>query len=99
MKEDWFKLENTEEIVTPSLVVFPKRILHNIKLMIEIAGGTESLRPHIKTHKMSEIIKMQIDNGINKFKCATINEAELLAKTGAKDILLAIQPTGKNIQV
>jgi len=97
MKEDWFKLENTYEISTPSLVVFPKRILHNIKLMIEIAGGTESLRPHIKTHKMSEIIKMQIDNGINKFKCATITEAELLAKSGAKDILLAIQPTGKNI--
>ena len=97
MKEDWFKLENTNEIITPSLVVFPKRILHNIKLMIEIAGGTESLRPHIKTHKMSEIIKMQIDNGINKFKCATITEAELLAKSGAKDILLAIQPTGKNI--
>tara|TARA_B100001057_G_scaffold135115_3_gene134577 strand:+ start:788 stop:1891 length:1104 start_codon:yes stop_codon:yes gene_type:complete len=97
MKEDWFKLENTHEISTPSLVVFPKRILHNIKLMIEIAGGTESLRPHIKTHKMSEIIKMQIDNGINKFKCATITEAELLAKSGAKDILLAIQPTGKNI--
>ena len=94
MKEDWFKLENTDEIITPSLVVFPKRILHNIKLMIEIAGGTESLRPHIKTHKMSEIIKMQIDN---KFKCATITEAELLAKSGAKDILLAIQPTGKNI--
>ena len=97
MKEDWFKLENTDEIITPSLVVFPKRILYNIKLMIEIAGGTESLRPHIKTHKMSEIIKMQIDNGINKFKCATITEAELLAKSGAKDILLAIQPTGKNI--
>ena len=97
MKEDWFKLENTDEIITPSLVVFPKRILHNIKLMIEIAGGTESLRPHIETHKMSEIIKMQIDNGINKFKCATITEAELLAKSGAKDILLAIQPTGKNI--
>ena len=97
MKEDWFKLENTDEIITPCLVVFPKRILHNIKLMIEIAGGTESLRPHIKTHKMSEIIKMQINNGINKFKCATITEAELLAKSGAKDILLAIQPTGKNI--
>ena len=33
MKEDWFKLENTDEIITPCLVVFPKRILHNIKLM------------------------------------------------------------------
>lgn len=97
MKQDWYKIKNSEDIITPSLVVFPKRIEQNIKLMIEIAGGTDCLRPHIKTHKIAEIIKMQIDYGINKFKCATVSEAELLAKCGAKDILLAMQPTGINI--
>jgi D-serine deaminase-like pyridoxal phosphate-dependent protein len=40
---------------------------------------------------------MQMDYGIEKFKCATIAEAELLAQTGAKDVLLAMQPTGPNI--
>ena len=40
---------------------------------------------------------MQLDQGITKFKCATLSEAELLAKCNAKDILLAMQLTGSNI--
>jgi D-serine deaminase-like pyridoxal phosphate-dependent protein len=35
--------------------------------------------------------------GIYKFKCATIAEAELLAISNAKDILLSIQPTGTTL--
>jgi D-serine deaminase-like pyridoxal phosphate-dependent protein len=47
---------------------------------------------------MSEIIKLQMNAGINKFKCATISEAEMVARCGATDILLAIQPVGPNIE-
>ena len=65
--------------------------------MIDIAGGTEFLRPHIKTYKIAEIIQLQLKHGIQKFKCATITEAELLAESGVKDVLLAIQPVGANI--
>ena len=56
MDKDWYRINNVEDIPSPSLVVFPKRIEENIKLMIKIAGGTEKLRPHIKTHKIAEII-------------------------------------------
>lgn len=35
---------------------------------------------------------MLMDAGITKFKCATISEAEMLATTGAEDVLLAYQP-------
>jgi len=66
--------------------------------MIEIAGDPARLRPHIKTHKSAEIVRMQMDAGIQKFKCATLAEAELLGKENAKDILLAIQPIGPNIR-
>jgi D-serine deaminase-like pyridoxal phosphate-dependent protein len=97
MNKDWYRINNVENILSPSLVVFPKRIEANIKLMIQIAGGTDILRPHIKTHKMAEIINMQLDHGITKFKCATLSEAELLAKCNAKDILLAMQMTGVGI--
>ena len=69
----------------------------NIAKMIAIAGGTSSLRPHIKTHKTAEIIRMQMRHGIQKFKCATIAEAELLAQCGAQDILLAMQPVGFHV--
>lgn len=65
--------------------------------MIEMAGGAEKLRPHIKTHKTAEIVEMQLNQGIRKFKCATIAEAELLARCGAADILLAMQPVGADM--
>ncbi len=93
----WYKIEDSESVVSPSLLVYPDRIEKNIQTMIKIAGGAENLRPHIKTYKIAEIIKLQISYSIDKFKCATIAEAELLAKCKAKDILLAMQPVGLHI--
>lgn len=95
---NWFKIANTEDVYSPSLLVYPDRILHNIRVMVEMAGGAEHLRPHIKTHKTAEIIEMQLEQGIQKFKCATIAEAELLAMCHAPDILLAMQPVGANMK-
>jgi D-serine deaminase-like pyridoxal phosphate-dependent protein len=93
----WYEFDNVEDITSPALLVYPDRIEKNIQLMIEIAGGTKFLRPHIKTHKIAEIIEMQLRYGITKFKCATIAEAELLALCGVNDILLAMQPVGNQI--
>jgi len=95
--KNWYELDNPEEIVSPSLLVYPDRIEKNIALMISIIGDVTRLRPHIKTHKTAEIIEMQMQHGIQKFKCATIAEAELLAQCGAKDILLAMQAVGANL--
>jgi len=95
--QNWYKVEDIKDVITPSLLVYPDRVEENIRTMIEIAGGTQFLRPHVKTYKMAEIIKLQMDYGIKKFKCATIAEAELLAICGAEDILLAMQPVGANI--
>jgi D-serine deaminase-like pyridoxal phosphate-dependent protein len=39
-----------------------------------------------------------MDQGITKFKCATIAEAEMVAAAGAADVLLAYQPVGPNIR-
>lgn len=94
----WYKIADTEDVISPSLLVYPDRILHNIRTMVEMAGGAEHLRPHIKTHKTAEIVEMQLDQGIQKFKCATIAEAELLAMCKAPDILLAMQPVGANMK-
>ena len=96
-KKSWYLLDNTNEVHTPSLLIYPNRIEANIKKMIDIAGGPDRLRPHVKTHKMSEIIKLQMKYGILKFKCATIAETEMAAGCGASDILLAVQPVGPNI--
>lgn len=94
----WYELENPDDVISPGLLVYPDLIEGNIKRMVMIAGGTDRLRPHVKTHKMAEIIRLQIKYGINKFKCATISETEMVARCGADDILLAIQPVGPNIR-
>jgi D-serine deaminase-like pyridoxal phosphate-dependent protein len=96
--KSWYLVNDTSEVISPSLLVYPDRIESNIRKMIEIAGNVDQLRPHVKTHKMSEVIKLQMKYGIYKFKCATIAEAEMVAGCGAPDILLAIQPVGPNIR-
>jgi D-serine deaminase-like pyridoxal phosphate-dependent protein len=90
----WFVVEDEEKIDSPALLVYPGRIAHNISKMLAIAGNPDRLRPHVKTHKMVEIIRMQQDVGIRKFKCATLAEAELLAQCAAEDVLVAYPLTG-----
>lgn len=94
----WFELTDSGKIKSPSLLVYPDRVLDNTRLMIRMAGGPERLRPHIKTHKMADIISLQLKLGISRFKCATLSEAELLAKTGARDVLLAMQPVAIHLE-
>ncbi|HLV63763.1 D-TA family PLP-dependent enzyme [Galbibacter sp.] len=97
MEGNWYEIQNDHEIATPALLVYPDRITYNIKRMIEIAGDVNRLRPHVKTYKNAEIIRMQQAYGIHKFKCATIAEAELLAQCMAGDVLIAMQLVGQNV--
>jgi D-serine deaminase-like pyridoxal phosphate-dependent protein len=90
----WYDIANADEIPSPALVVYPDRIEENIRRMIRTAGNPARLRPHVKTHKTAEIVAMQMKQGIAKFKCATIAEAEMTAACGARDVLLAMQPVG-----
>ncbi|MSR66769.1 MAG: D-TA family PLP-dependent enzyme [Pedosphaera sp.] len=64
--------------------------------MLRMAGGPGQLRPHVKTHKLGELVRLQCSRGIHKFKCATLAEMEMTAAAGAADVLLAFQPTGPN---
>lgn len=65
--------------------------------MKTVGGNIENLRPHVKTHKMSEVMQLQLDAGITRCKCATIAEMEMAAEAGVPDILMAYQPIGPNI--
>lgn len=94
---EWYQIENSNEIDTPALVVYPRRVKENIALALSMVGHADRLRPHVKTHKTKEVTRLMLDAGITKFKCATIAEAEMLAMTGAPDVLLAYQPVGPKI--
>jgi D-serine deaminase-like pyridoxal phosphate-dependent protein len=88
---------NLSKIDTPALLVDKDKVAANIQLAIKYAGGTDRLRPHVKTHKMLEVAQMQVAAGIYQFKCATIAEAEMLGMAGAKDVLIAYPVQGPKI--
>jgi D-serine deaminase-like pyridoxal phosphate-dependent protein len=97
MTTAWYTVTNVDEIPSPALLLYPDRVEENIRRMIQVAGGVERLRPHMKTNKLPEVVRMHIDQGITKFKCATIAETEMTAACLAADVLLAYQPVGPNI--
>ena len=96
--ENWYTIDNPDDVPSPSLLVYPDRIEENLHRMIRLAGNVSLLRPHVKTHKMPHIIGMKRALGIDKFKTSTIAESEMTASAGGKDILLAYQPVGPNIR-
>lgn len=98
MMKPWYTIDNEAMIDTPQVVVYESRVRHNIREAIRMTGDVNRLRPHIKTNKTKEVVQMMLDAGITKFKCATIEEAGLLASLGAPDVLLAYQPVGPKIQ-
>ena len=93
-----YRIQNTETIPSPSLVVYLAQVQYNIEHAIAtVEGDVSKLRPHAKTHKTAEIIAMERDAGILKHKCATLREAEMLAQNGIEDILIAYQMVGPNV--
>lgn len=91
---DWYEIANAADIPSPALLVYPDRIAENLRRMAAAAGGPERLRPHVKTHKMPEVIRLCLAQGVRKFKAATIAEAEMTAAAGAADVLLAYPVVG-----
>ena len=92
-----YAIANPDEILSPGLVVFEEILRENVARMIAIAGGAGRLRPHCKTHKMIDVVRLEVDMDIAKHKCATFAEAEMLALGGARDIFLAYNVVGPNI--
>ena len=89
----WYELSNPDAVDSPALLVFPDRVQANIQLALSyVDGRAERLRPHIKTHKTSEVMRLMLEAGIRQIKCATPAEAEMAAQAGVPDILLAYQP-------
>ena len=86
------------DLASPALLFRESSIDYNLDLMVSLAGDASSLRPHVKTHKCPNIITRHLTRGISKFKCATIAEAEMAAKNGAKSLILAKQAVGPDIR-
>jgi D-serine deaminase-like pyridoxal phosphate-dependent protein len=94
----WFQLLQPQEIDSPALILYSDRVRDNVRAAVGMVREPSRLRPHAKTHKTREVTAMLIEAGVTQFKCATISEAEMLASSGAADVLLAYQPVGPKLR-
>ncbi len=95
--ENWYEVTNAAQIDSPCFLIYPERVRENIGRLKAMIDDPARLRPHVKTHKMDKITAMVMEEGINKFKFATIAEGEMLGRCGAADALMAYQPVGPKL--
>jgi D-serine deaminase-like pyridoxal phosphate-dependent protein len=98
MMEPRYAFREPSEVLSPSLLIYRKFVTENLQKMIKMARGAPHLRPHVKTHKMAEVVRLAESLGIRKHKCATITEAEMIAAAGGSDALLAYPLVGPNLK-
>ncbi|MGC2399320.1 MAG: alanine racemase [Acidobacteriaceae bacterium] len=78
------------EIPTPALLVDMDAMEANLKRMADFfAEGPCRLRPHYKNHKCVALARRQLAHSAVGITCATLGEAEALARNGIWNILLA----------
>lgn len=97
MTDSRYRIADTSQIITPAMLVFREVLESNLDQMISIAGDVSRLRPHCKTHKMPDLVRLELSKGIRKHKAATFAEAEMLAEAGVPDVFLAYNQVGPNI--
>ena len=81
-----------EEIPTPALVLDLARFERNLGRMAKhVARSGKQLRPHAKTHRCPEIARRQIAAGAVGVACAKLGEAEVMAATGLRGLLITTE--------
>ncbi|MGE0126581.1 MAG: DSD1 family PLP-dependent enzyme [Blastocatellales bacterium] len=84
------------DLVTPALLLDLDLLEANIaKLAANARSAKINLRPHGKTHKCVEIAQRQIKAGAVGLSVATIREAEAMAASGVKGLLITSELVGK----
>lgn len=89
--------ENAADIPSPALLLHWDRVEENLRRMVAMVASPGHLRPHLKTHKLPQIVARLAAMGVRKAKCATIAEAEMAAASGAEDVLLAAPLVGPTV--
>jgi len=80
------------ELDTPCLCLDAGALEHNIAKMADFCRERPvRVRPHVKTHKCPTIGWKQVEAGAIGLTCAKLGEAEVMARAGLKDLLIANQ--------
>jgi len=78
------------DLATPAILVDRARLVSNIAAMqSHCRQRGVALWPHIKTHKIAAILRMQLDAGAAGATCAKPGEAEAMLASGVRRIFIA----------
>ena len=98
MRDSQYTLRDPSELLSPGLLIYRALVRQNLQMMIAMVRGADRLRPHVKTHKMAEIVRKAESMGIRKHKCATLAEAEMVGAAGGTDALISYPLIGPNLK-
>jgi D-serine deaminase-like pyridoxal phosphate-dependent protein len=83
------------ELDTPVLTIDLDVVERNLAaLQARCDGLGLRLRPHIKTHKLPELARLQMRAGAVGIACQKLGEAEVMAAAGLRDILMTYPLVG-----
>jgi D-serine deaminase-like pyridoxal phosphate-dependent protein len=86
-----------ERIDTPAVIVDAAALRSNIERMAATAAAHKvALRPHAKTHKSPAIARRQLAAGAVGIACATLLEAEAMAREGITGLLVTSPVVGRD---
>ena len=83
------------DLETPSVLIDLDRMERNIVAMQKRCDELGiQFRPHIKTHKIPDIARRQLEAGAIGIACQKVSEAEVFADAGIKDIQIPYNIVG-----
>ena len=78
------------EINTPAILLDLDAMEHNLeRYCSEAKKHGKEIWPMVKTHKSTELARLQAEYGCTGYLCGTLDEAEALARAGAEHIMYA----------
>src|SRR5512134_442549 len=84
-----------EDLETPSVLIDLDKMKHNIVRMQALCDDLGlAFRPHVKTHKIPEIARMQIEAGAVGIACQKLTEADVFIQANLDDILIPYNIVG-----
>ncbi len=89
-------ISNVSNLETPSVLIDLDKMERNIRRMQKRCDELSlNFRPHIKTHKIPDIARRQIEAGAVGIACQKVSEAEVFADAGFRDIQIPYNIVGK----
>ena len=83
------------DLDTPSILCDLDRLEHNLSDWQALMERNEvRFRPHVKTHKIPDIARMQLEAGARGIICAKPSEAEPFVAAGIDDVCIAYPVVG-----